>query len=192
MSLLVAQPEDDPLLINNSAKDVRILLDSGRMYSFDEKSATGGVPSNTEGNCPKLRRTPEDEMLLTEAGIDDENIIIYDITGLYTDVNTEVIHSKLKCFKNENEHDFYLILDEEDQVNKFNSAFLLTILKYMKTQQANRFIICLRKDLSSSTRKRTDKNLRFIGFRKLSKREQKVITITETHSLYNIVVDEEE
>jgi len=191
MSLQCIQNEDDPLSINR-ARDVRVLLDSGRTFNFDEKTAeTGCVPTDTDGCVPKIRRTPEDEMLLTEAGIDDENIIIYDITGLYIDVDTEVVHSKLKCFKNENEQDFYLILDDEDQVNKFNSAFLLTILKYMKTQKANRFIICLRKDLSSATRKRTDKCLRFIGFRKLNKREQKVITITETHSLYNIVIEED-
>ena len=72
-----------------------------------------------------LRRTPEDEMLLTEVGIDDPNIIIYDITGLYTNVTAEVVHNKLKCFKNENDGDFYLILDDDDQVNKFNSTFLL-------------------------------------------------------------------
>jgi len=36
-----------------------------------------------------------------------------------------------------------------------------------------------------------DKSLRFIGFRKLGKLEQKRISITETHSLYNIVVEEE-
>lgn len=38
-------------------------------------------------------------------------------------VTTDVVHSRLKCFKNENEQDFYLILNDDDQVNKFNSTF---------------------------------------------------------------------
>jgi len=192
MSLNIIANEDDPLLIRS--RNVTVILDSGSNCVFTENYAdVGGVPSDLDGHeqVNRLRRTPEDEMLLTECGIDSKDVIIYDITGLYTNVTAEVVHNKLKCFKNENDKDFYLILDDDTQVCKFNSTFLLIMLKYMKSQKANRFIICLRKELNKDISHKFNKSLRFIGFRKLSRKEQKLISITETHSLYSISVDDE-
>jgi len=122
--------EDDPLLRINRPTNVTILLDSGNRRSYlcpsqqSKTGETGGVPANIDGNVTRQRRSPEDEMLLTEVGIDHPSIIIYDITGLYINVTTDVVHTRIKCFKNENEKDFYLILNDDDQVNKFNSTFL--------------------------------------------------------------------
>jgi hypothetical protein len=130
-------------------------------------------------------------MLLTEVGIDDKSLIMYDITGLYTEISTQIVATRIKCFKNENDADFFLILDTEDQIRNFNQTFLLTLLKYMKTQKADRLIICLRKDLTKSILRKTDRSLRFVGFRKLGKEYQKTITIGEFHSLYSFNIGEE-
>jgi len=116
---------------------------------------------------------------------------MYDISCLYDNISTQVIHTTTKCFKNENDDSFFLILDNEDQVNKFNSQFLLTMLKYIKTQSASNFVICVRKDISKNLKRKMDRSLRFIGFRKMNKASQQVISITETHVLYNMNCDTE-
>jgi len=144
MSILIQNDKDEPLLLS---KCVSILLDTGRTYCFDEQTAEiGGVPSLANKKVRRVTRSLSDEMLLTEVGIDDRSLIMYDITGLYTEMSTQIVATRIKCFKNEHESDFFLILDTEDQIKNFNQTFLLTLLKYMKTQKANRLIICLRKD----------------------------------------------
>lgn len=158
--------------------------------AFDGKQAEmGDVPADNDGEVRRLRRTPSDEMLLTEVGIDSEDIVIYDISGLYCDITTEVVHCRIKCFKNKNENGFFLILDDSEQIKRFTSTFLITLLQYVSTQNANRLIICLRKDLDSKDKVKMNKSLRFIGFRKMSKGEQKTVSITETHTLYCINID---
>lgn len=70
---------------------------------FDGKAAElGDVPSDLNGCVKRLRRSPSDEMLLTEVGIDDEKLVIYDITGLYSEIEKgrDIVHCHVKSFKN--------------------------------------------------------------------------------------------
>lgn len=82
-----------------------------------------------------------------------------------------------------------MILDDEENIKRFTSNFLLTLLKYVKTQNAKKFVICVRKTLQRSVSAKFDKSLRLIGFKKMDTKNQNAVFLTETHSLYSIVIE---
>jgi len=75
---------------------------------FDEiHPKIGGEVKDHEQEIPRLKRTLSDEMLLTEVGLDSENIEMYDFSALYSDVLRTTCHYKIKAFKNNDTNNFF-------------------------------------------------------------------------------------
>lgn len=137
----------------------------------------------------KLKCTFEDEMLLTETGIDCESIEVYDFSALYSNVSSEHddLHYKIKAFKKADS--FFLILNSTFQTSNFTSLLLTNILKFVKTLRIKDLIICLKKDISKKELSRMNKSLRFIGFKKLSKDSLRRITVSELFSFFKYEIE---
>jgi hypothetical protein len=139
--------------------------------------------TETQTAVTPLKRTPSDEILLTELALDDKNITIYDITSviLVGEKETKEPHGQFKCFMDHDEKKFYIEIATSKTLEALTKSSLLNLLAFAEQTGAEKLYVCCRKSLGDI--KYYLKTFMFIGFQQLSQEEQKKISMTQTHFL---------
>jgi len=142
----------------------------------------------------KLKRTPSDEILLTELALDDKNITIYDITSVIFVGEKEIKEplSQFKCFMDHEEKKFYIEFDSVRTLETMTKFTILNLLTLAEELQTEKVYVCCRKS-SGDIAYYLKKTFLFIGFSRLTEEEQETISMTQTHSLlsYDLLADDE-
>jgi len=150
-----------------------------------------GSDSRTE--FKQLKRTPSDEILLTELALDDKNITIYDITSviLVGEKESKEPHGQFKCFMDHDEKKFYIEIATTRALEALTKSSLLNLLTFAEKVGAEKVYVCCRKTLGDITYYL--KTFLFIGFMQLDEEEQQKISMTQTHFLlgYDTLADED-
>nr|BAG12781.1 hypothetical protein [Sorogena stoianovitchae] len=128
-----------------------------------------------------LKRTPSDEILLTELALDDKNLTIYDISSVIVvgEKESKQPHGQFKCFMDHDEKKFYLEVSSVKTLEALTRSSLLNLLALAKKADADKIYVCCRKTLGDI--RSYLKNLVFVGFTQLSVSEQRTISMTQTH-----------
>jgi len=140
-----------------------------------------------------LKRTPSDEILLTELALDEKNITIYDITSviLVGEKESKEPHGSFKCFMDHDEKKFYIEIATTKTLQALTQSATLNLLSFAETVGAEKIYVCYRKSLGDI--RYYLKTFMFIGFQQLTEEEQKEISMTQTHFLLSedVLGDEE-
>jgi len=139
----------------------------------------------------KIKRSPSDEMLLTELAFDSDEIVTYEISSVIM-VREQVQgeNSKFKCFMNQKTMDFYIEIPDEKTIKSFTSSVLINVLELAENANAETVYVCLRKDAGID--KSCLRSFKFVGFYELTEEEQMNITMCETHNILKYVVNTED
>jgi len=150
-----------------------------------------GSDSRTE--FKQLKRTPSDEILLTELALDDKNITIYDITSviLVGEKETKEPHGTFKCFMYHDEKKFYIEIATTRALEALTKSSILNLLTFAEQAGAEKAYVCCRKTLGDISYYL--KTFLFIGFTQLSEDDQQEISMTQTHFLmcYDVLADQD-
>jgi len=162
-----------------------------RAFSVTEQTKSTG--SENQPAVKPLKRTPSDEILLTELALDDKNITIYDITSviLVGEKESKEPHGQFKCFMDHDEKKFYIEIATTKTLEALSKSSVLNLLSFAEKAGAEKVYVCCRKTLGDI--KYYLKTFMFIGFQQLTEEEQKRISMTQTHFLlgYEVFGDEE-
>jgi hypothetical protein len=131
----------------------------------------------------KVEMSPDDEILLTELTFDSKDMITYEISSVILVAEREQANpfGKFRCFMDPTSKEFFIEIPNEGTMNAFSQSALLNILDLAEGAGAETVYICIRK-----TVKRQEAYLRnflFVGFEKLTEKEQKKISMTRTHGI---------
>lgn len=177
-----------------SEKEAALSLRAGKplgAFSVTEEPRIKG--SGDETTMQPLRRTPSDEILLTELALDDKNITIYDITSvvLVGEKESKEPHGQFKCFMDHDEKKFYIEIATTKTLEALTKSSVLNLLTFAEQVGAEKVYVCCRKTLGDI--KYYLKTFMFIGFQQLTEVEQMTISMTQTHFMlsYNVLEEEE-
>jgi len=136
--------------------------------------------------------SPDDEILLTELTFDNKDMITYEISSVILVAEREQANpfGKFRCFMDPTAKEFFIEINNEGTMNAFSQSALLNILGLAEEAGAETVYICIRK-----TVKRQEAYLRnflFVGFEKLTEKEQKKISMTKTHGILKCALKSEE
>jgi hypothetical protein len=141
----------------------------------------------------QLKRTPSDEILLTELALDDKNITIYDITSviLVGEKESKEPHGQFKCFMDHDEKKFYIEIANIKTLEALTKSAVLNLLSLAEQVGSEKVYVCCRKSLGDISYYL--KTFMFIDFQQLTEEEQKRISMTQTHFLlsYDVLGEEE-
>lgn len=131
----------------------------------------------------KVTRNPDDEILLTELAFDSKNTITYEISSVILVAEKEQSnpHGKFRCYMDESSGEFFVEIPNEGTMTAFSRSALLTVMDLAEKAGAETIYICVRKTVSKQ--EAYLKNFLFLGFEKLTEREQKKISMTQTHGI---------
>jgi len=160
-------------------------------FNVTEDTKSKGTENQTA--FKQLKRTPSDEILLTELALDDKNITIYDITSviLVGEKESKEPHGQFKCFMDHDEKKFYIEIATTKTLEALTKSAVLNLLAFAEQAGAEKVYVCCRKTLGDI--RYYLKTFMFIGFQQLTEEEQKRISMTQTHFLlgYDVLGDEE-
>jgi hypothetical protein len=141
----------------------------------------------------QLKRTPSDEILLTELALDDKNITIYDITSviLVGEKESKEPHGQFKCFMDHDEKKFYIEIATVKTLEALTKSAVLNLLSLAEQAGSEKVYVCCRNSLGDISYYL--KTFMFIGFEQLTEEEQNRISMTQTHFLlsYDVFGEEE-
>jgi len=131
----------------------------------------------------KVTRNPDDEILLTELAFDSKNTITYEISSVILVAEREQAnpHGKFRCFMDEASKEFFVEIPNEGTMSAFSRSALLTVMDLAEKAGAETIYICVRKTVNKQ--EAYLKNFLFLGFEKLTEKEQKKISMTQTHGI---------
>jgi len=160
-------------------------------FSVTGDSKTTGSEAKT--TAQPLKRTPSDEILLTELALDDKNITIYDISSviLVGEKESKEPHGQFKCFMDHDEKKFYIEIATTKTLEALTKSAVLNLLTFAEQTGAEKVYVCCRRTLGDI--KYYLKTFLFIGFQQLTAEEQKEISMTQTHVLlgYDVFGEDE-
>lgn len=178
----------------SNLKEAALSLRVGKplgVFSVTENSRVKGT--DNQATMQPLKRTPSDEILLTELALDDKNITIYDITSviLVGEKESKEPHGQFKCFMDHDEKKFYIEIATARTLEALTKSAVLNLLTFAEQAGAEKIYVCCRKSLGDI--KYYLKTFMFIGFQQLDEEEQKGISMTQTHFLlsYDALADED-
>jgi hypothetical protein len=166
-------------------------LGAKRLGAFSVTEDTKSKGTESQAAIKQLKRTPSDEILLTELALDDKNITIYDITSviLVGEKESKEPHGQFKCFMDHDEKKFYIEIATAKTLQALTQSAVLNLLSFAENVGAAKIYVCCRKTLGDI--RYYLKTFMFIGFQQLSEEEQKEISMTQTHFLLGYDVLEE-
>jgi len=126
-------------------------------------------------------RSPDDEILLTELAIDNKDFITYEVSSIILVAEEEQANRKFRCFMEQKTKEFFIEIPEEGTMKVFNRSALMTVMKLAEQAGAETVYVCVRKTVQKQ--EAYLKNFLFLGFEKLTKEEQKEISMTRTHNI---------
>jgi len=142
----------------------------------------------------QVKRSPSDELLLTELAFDSKDMIIYEINTciLVAERQQDTHQGFFRCYMDESAKEFFIEISSQEMMEAFKRSTLLNILELAEGVGAETAYICLSKTIEKKGAHL--KKFIFIGFEQLTEEEQLKISMTRTHSMlkYSIVDKEEE
>jgi hypothetical protein len=159
------------------------------VFSVRENSSKKDAPA-----APLMRKvsiSPEDEILLTELAVDAKNLLTYEVSSVILVAEEEQVNpnGKFRCFLDPKTREFFIEIPNEATMNAFNRSALLSIMELAEENGAETIYVCVRK-----TVKRQEaclKTFLFLGFEKLTEKEQKKISMTQTHGILKCSLSDE-
>jgi hypothetical protein len=151
------------------------------VFRVDKRPSIAAAAQN-----PKMRevqRSPDDEILLTELAFDLKNTITYEVSSVILVAEREQSnpHGKFRCFMDVAAKEFFVEIPNEGTMSAFSRSALLNIMELAEEAGAETIFMCVRKTVNKQ--EAYLKNFLFLGFQKLSEKEQKKISMTKTHSI---------
>jgi hypothetical protein len=140
----------------------------------------------------KVEMSPDDEILLTELTFDNKEMITYEISSVILVAEREQANpfGKFRCYMDPTTKEFFIEIPNEGTMNAFTQSALLNILGLAEEAGAETVYICIRKTVKKQ--ETYLRNFLFIGFTKLTEREQKKISMTKTHGILKCSLKAEE
>jgi len=131
----------------------------------------------------EVERSPDDEILLTELAFDLKNTITYEISSVILVAEREQSNpnGKFRCFMDPTTKEFFIEIPNEGTMSAFSRSALLNMMDLAEKTGAETIYMCVRKTISKQDAYL--KNFLFLGFQKLTEKEQKKISMTKTHSI---------
>jgi hypothetical protein len=145
---------------------------------------------------PKLvqvDRTPDDEILLTELTYDAKDIITYEVSSVILVAEQQLPdpNGRFRCFMEVDTKEFFIEIPDEKTMSAFNRSALLSLLDLAEEAGAKAVFMCVRKTVKDQ--ERYLRNFLFVGFERLTEKEQRKISMTRTHAMlkYSLRSNEE-
>jgi len=142
----------------------------------------------------QVKRSPDDEFLLTELAFDMKDMITYEINTciLVAERQQDTHRGSFRCYMDNASKEFFIEISSQEMMEAFKRSTLLNILELAEEAGAETAYICLNKAIQQKSAHL--KKFIFIGFEQLSQEEQTEISMTRTHSLlkYSIVSKDED
>jgi len=142
----------------------------------------------------QVKRSPSDELLLTELAFDTKEMITYEINTciLVAEREQDTHKGSFRCYMDSSSKEFFIEVSSQEMMEAFKRSTLLNILELAEEAGAETAYICLSKSIEKKGAHL--KKFIFIGFEQLTEEEQREISMTRTHSMlkYAIVDQEEE
>lgn len=137
-------------------------------------------------------RSPDDEVLLSELAFDLNDLITYEVSSIILVAEREQAnpHGTFRCYMDPHTKAFFIEIPDENTANALTRSALLSILGLAEQAGAETVYVCVR-----NTLKRQDICLRdflFLGFERLSAKEQAKISMTKTHQFLKYTVKSDE
>ena len=144
----------------------------------------------------ELIRSPSDEILLTELGIDCRETIVYDISALVSFGKGifKRLDEDVKCYFDVDKKEFFIELDENTPYSSFSRQMFMKIIEIAEEANAKKIYACIRNSMPDKSKiydyfviniflGKYVKTFLYIGFKQLSLEEAKMVSYCETHSL---------
>jgi hypothetical protein len=131
----------------------------------------------------KVSTSPDDEILLTELAVDAKHLVTYEVTSVILVAEEEQANpnGKFRCFMDPTSKEFFIEISNEGTMKAFNRSALLSIMELAEQAGAESIYVCVRKTVKKQ--EAYLKTFLFIGFEKLTEKEQRKISMTKTHGL---------
>jgi hypothetical protein len=144
---------------------------------------------------PKMKivmTSPDDEILLTELAFDSKNLVAYEISSIIMVAQEEQVnpYGTFRGFIDPTTKEFFIEIPNEGTMHAFNKSALISTMDLAEEVGAETIFICVR-----NTVKRQEDYLKtflFVGFEKLTEKEQKKISMTKTHGILKCSLNSEE
>jgi len=136
--------------------------------------------------------SPEDEILMTELTFDVKNMTTYEVSSIILVAEREQAnpHGTFRCYMDASNKEFYIEIATEGMMNAFTQSALLNIMELAEEVGAETCYICVRKTVKNQ--EAYLRNFLFVGFEKLSEKDQKKISMTQTHGILKCSLKSEE
>lgn len=160
---------------------------------FSVTNQTSAIQEASESpKMKKVEMNPDDEILLTELTFDNKDISTYEISSVILVAEREQANpnGKFRCFMDATTKEFFIEIPNEETMNAFTQSALLSILGLAEEAGAETCYICVRNTVSNQASYL--RNFLFVGFQKLTKDEQKKISMTKTHGILKCALKSEE
>jgi len=142
----------------------------------------------------QVKRSPSDELLLTELACDAKDMIIYEVNTciLVAEEKQDTHQGLFRCYMDNATKEFFIEISSTEMMEAFKQSTLLRFLELAEEVGAETVFVCLSKGIEKKGSHL--KKFVFIGFEQLTEEEQRKISMTRTHSLlkYSIVEKEDE
>jgi hypothetical protein len=137
----------------------------------------------------KVTTSPDDEILLTELAVDAKNLVTYEVSSVVLVAEEEQANGKFRCFMDPTSKEFFIEIPNEETMKAFNRSALLSIMELAENAGAETIFVCVRKTVKKQ--EAYLKTFLFVGFEKLTEKEQKKISMTKTHGLLKCSLKDE-
>lgn len=134
--------------------------------------------------------SPDDEILLTELTLDFKDMITYEINSVVLVAEKNRPYGSFRCYMDSATKEFFIEIPDENTMRIFNQSALLNILDLATTAGAESCYICVRKTVQNKDAYL--RNFLFIGFNKLSEKEQNKISMSRTHGMLKYSMKDED
>jgi hypothetical protein len=140
----------------------------------------------------QVSTSPDDEILLTELAVDAKNLVTYEVSSVILVAEEEQANpnGKFRCFMDSTSKEFFIEIPNEGTMKAFNRSALLSIMELAEEAGAETIFVCVRKTVKKQ--EAYLKTFLFIGFEKLTEKEQKKISMTKTHGLLKCSLNSDE
>jgi hypothetical protein len=135
--------------------------------------------------------SPDDEILLTELAVDAKHLVTFEVSSVILVAEEEQANpnGKFRCFMDSSSREFFIEIPNEGTMKAFNRSALLSIMELAEEAGADTIFVCVRKTVKKQ--EAYLKTFLFIGFEKLTEKEQKKISMTRTHGLLKCSLNSE-
>lgn len=125
-----------------------MVLYSSRVFDPAETGRKSSRISETDLKPFKeLKRSPSDEVLLTELAWDSKNFKIYDMSSMITvgELANSTPFATFKCYFDKDASEFFIEINENTSIELFTRSTLLSLLDAAEKEGAGTAFVCFKK-----------------------------------------------